>query len=64
MKITENMSILEAIRISKYAVKVLEKYGLDCAGCRGAGEDTVARVAENNGLDVREFVAELNKTQE
>ncbi len=42
-------------------LKVYKKYGLDCPGCKGAGEDTVEMAALNNGLDLKKFLSDLNK---
>ncbi len=46
--------------MSKEIVKVYKKYGLDCPGCRGAGEDTVEMAAVNYGLNLEQFLNDLN----
>jgi len=64
MKITEKTTIVEALKISKKVAQVLGSYNLDCAGCRGAENDTVEMVAVNNGLDLKKFLSELNAAHE
>lgn len=61
MKIKADTLVSDAIKSSKNVLKVLRKYNLDCAGCRGAVQDTIDIVAVNNGLDLKEFLKELNE---
>ncbi len=61
MKIKADTLVSDAIKMSKEVAKVLNKYKLDCAGCRGAVEDTIDKVAVNNGLDVKQFLDDLNE---
>lgn len=63
MKITENTRVVEALKLSHNVHSVFDKYGLYCAGCKGAVEDTIGKVADNNGLDLKKLLAELNKAQ-
>jgi hybrid cluster-associated redox disulfide protein len=60
MKITEDMKLKDVIARHVQVAKVFKKYNLDCIGCKGADEDTVRIVAVNNGIDVNQFVKELN----
>ncbi len=60
MEIREKTTVEDAMKKSREVAKVLKRYNLDCAGCRGAKEDTIEKVAVNNGLDLREFLRELN----
>ncbi|NMB65467.1 MAG: DUF1858 domain-containing protein [Spirochaetes bacterium] len=61
MKITEDMKLKEVITHHVQVAKVFKKYNLDCIGCKGADEDTIRIVATNYGLDVQQFVKELNE---
>ncbi len=61
MKISEKTHVLETLKMSGDILKVYKKYGLDCPGCKGAGEDTVEMAALNNGLDLKKFLSDLNK---
>jgi len=61
MKIKADTLVADAIKISKNVGKVLKRYNLDCAGCRGAVEDTIDKVAVNNGLDLQQFLKDLNE---
>ena len=51
---------MDAIKLSSGAADVFAKYGLGCASCRGALQDTVEKAAINNGLDPELLVKELN----
>jgi hybrid cluster-associated redox disulfide protein len=61
MTIKKNNTVIEAIQASKEAGKIFKKLGLDCPACKGASEDTIEKVAINNGLDLNELLKELNK---
>lgn len=61
MKIKADTLVVDAIKISKNVNKVFNKYNLDCAGCRGAVEDTIDKVAVNNGLELKQLLADLNE---
>lgn len=60
MQITRMTTVVEALKISDSVKEILKKYDLECAACKGAGQDSVERVAVNNGLDPDAFVKELN----
>jgi hypothetical protein len=60
MKISEKTHILETLKMSGNIQKVYEKYGLDCPGCKGAGQETVEMAALNYGLDLNTFLSDLN----
>jgi hypothetical protein len=60
MKITADMKAAEALSSSKSVQDVFRKHNLFCAGCKGAGEDSLARVAVNHGLLLPAFLEELN----
>ncbi len=60
MEIKEKTTVEDAIKKSREVVKVFERHHLDCPGCRGYREDTIEKVALNNGLDLRSFLKELN----
>jgi len=61
MKVTADMTVANVLKQSKKAAEVFRKYNLYCIGCKGAVEDTIMKVAVNNGIDVKVFVEELNK---
>lgn len=64
MAITEKMTVIQVLKNSQNTKNVFKKYNLYCTGCRGNTEDTIEKVAINNGLDVASFVKELNKAAE
>ena len=61
MKIAGNTNVAEAFKMSKEINKVFKSYNLHCPGCKGASEDTIEKVAVNNGLDLQVFLDDLNK---
>jgi hybrid cluster-associated redox disulfide protein len=64
MPITGKTTVEEAVKKSKEAAQVFTKYGLNCPGCRGAAEDTIEKVAVNNGLELAALLKELNAAAE
>jgi hybrid cluster-associated redox disulfide protein len=64
MRITKNTKALDAIKMSHKIIKVLENHGLYCLTCKGAVEDTIEKIAVNNGMDAKEFLKELNAALE
>jgi hybrid cluster-associated redox disulfide protein len=60
MPITGKTTVEEVIKKSRETARVFRKHGLDCPGCRGAAEDTIEKVAVNNGLDLAALLKELN----
>ena len=64
MKVKENTKVNEALKISKEVVKVFRKYDLDCPRCKGSMEDDIGKVAINHGLDLEEFLKEINSSIE
>lgn len=63
-KITKATRALDALKMSNEIMKIFKKYGLYCPQCKGIGEDTIEKIAMCNGMDVKEFVNELNATLE
>jgi hypothetical protein len=64
MKITKNTRALDAIRMSKKIIKVFEDFGLYCPTCKGVGEETIEKIAVNNGLELKKLLKELNSALE
>lgn len=63
-KITKATRALEALNMSDDIMKIFKKHGLYCPGCKGIGEDTIEKIAVCNGMDVKEFINELNAVLE
>lgn len=61
MKISEETLIADVLKQSEKAAEVFARCKLSCPSCRGAGQDTIGKAALNNGLDVEEFIKELNE---
>ncbi len=60
MKITKETKALDALRMSGNIIKVFQMHNLYCPGCKGISQDTIEKVAICNGMDIREFLEELN----
>ena len=60
MKITKGTKALDAMRMSRKVVKVFEDYRLYCPSCKGIREETIEKIAVTNGLDIKEFLNDLN----
>ena len=59
--ITGDLHVSDLFEQNPDLMKVFEKYGLHCPSCRGIEQDTLSRVAVNNGLNLDEFLVTLNK---
>jgi hypothetical protein len=64
MKITAETNASDALKASKKMADIFNKYKLPCTGCKGIKEETIGRIAFNNGLDQVEFIADLNSVIE
>ncbi len=64
MKITEKTTVPEVLKLSKNTLKVFKKYNLDCLECKGSLNETLDKVAVNNGLEINTFIEELKKAAE
>ena len=64
MKITKTTMALDAMKMSGGIMKIFKKRGLYCPRCKGIGEDTIEKIAVCNGMDVKEFLKELNDALE
>jgi len=61
MKITEHTTVHDALKKSRHALNVFKKHKLYCPHCKGSVEDTIGKVALNNGLDLKALLDELNE---
>ena len=60
MKITKDTGALEALRMSGSIIQVFQRHNLYCPGCKGISQETIEKIALCNGMDVAQFVDELN----
>jgi hypothetical protein len=58
--VTEHTKISELFKNNKDAVRVFERFNLSCPQCKGQAQDTISKVAVNNGLDVHALLDALN----
>ncbi|HAQ62614.1 TPA: disulfide oxidoreductase [Candidatus Delongbacteria bacterium] len=61
MKITKEMPITEIIELYPKAMEVFSKYNLGCLGCIAARFETLEDGLVAHGINVDEFLAEVNK---
>ncbi|GEM_PF-722289 len=61
MEINKNTYVPEALKVSNHVADVFRKHNLRCLKCKGMVEDTIEKVAFNNGIDLQSFLDELNK---
>jgi len=59
-KITEDMNIKEVLDKHPEVVPVFQKYNMGCIGCIAASFEKIKDIASVHGVDVKEFVKELN----
>jgi hypothetical protein len=60
MEIKASTKVTEALKMSKKVADLFREYKLDCPGCRGVVEETIDKVAFNNGLKLEDFLKDLN----
>ena len=63
-KITEDMNIREVIEKHPEVVVVFQKYNMGCVGCIAASFEKISDIAAVHGVDVKEFVKDLNDAME
>ncbi len=61
MEIKKSTYVPEALKASKHVAEVFRKHDLKCLKCKGMVEDTIEKVAFNNGIELQSFLDELNK---
>ena len=61
MKITKEMPITEIIQLYPKAIEVFSKYNLGCMGCIAARFETLEDGLVAHGINVDEFIEEVNK---
>lgn len=59
--VKSDMIISEVIEKYPESVKVFYDYGITCVGCFLASSETVAQGIGAHGIDVKEFLEDLNK---
>lgn len=62
-KITGDMNIKEVIEKHPEVVSVFQKYNMGCIGCIASSFEKISDIASVHGIDVREFLKELNKVK-
>jgi len=60
-KITKDMNIKDVIQEHPEVIPVFAKYNMGCIGCIAASFEKIEDIAEVHGVDVENFVKELNE---
>lgn len=60
-KITKDTNLREVVEKHPETFPVFAEYGIHCIGCALAAFETVEQGAKAHGIDVKKFVADLNK---
>ena len=63
-KITEDMNIKEVIEKHPELVAVFQKHNMGCIGCIAASFEKISDIAAVHGVDVKQFVEELNEAMQ
>ena len=63
-KITEDMNIKEVIEKHPELVAVFQKHNMGCIGCIAASFEKISDIASGHGVDVKQFVEELNEAMQ
>jgi hybrid cluster-associated redox disulfide protein len=58
--IEKTTKLTELFKKNKKAAEIFRELGLSCVSCKGISEDTVEKVAVNNGLEINELLSRLN----
>jgi hybrid cluster-associated redox disulfide protein len=64
MKITKEMPITEIIQLYPKALEIFSKYNLGCLGCIAARFETLEDGLIAHGINVEEFLKEINQAVE
>ncbi|MDR5658877.1 DUF1858 domain-containing protein [Serpentinicella sp. ANB-PHB4] len=60
-KITEDMTIMDVLKMDREVAAIFMKYGLHCLGCPGATMESIGDAGRVHGLDVTKLIDDLNK---
>lgn len=63
-KITKEMGIIEVVQQYPQTLEVFQRYGLGCIGCAAARFENLEAGAKVHGIDVDDFIADLNAALE
>ena len=63
-KITEDMNIREVLEKHPELVAVFQKHNMGCIGCIAASFEKISDIAAVHGIDVKQFVKELNEAMQ
>ncbi len=64
MKVDKDTKIRDLLTKHPQSIECLLKYGLSCAGCPMSQLETIEEAVAVHGIDLDEFLIEINKTIE
>ncbi len=59
--ITEDMTVMEVLKLDKESASVFMTFGLHCLGCPGATGESLKDASRVHGISADDLVSELNK---
>ena len=59
-KIDETMKVIECLDLDDDIAQVFIKNDLNCVGCPGATNETIAEACEGHGVNVQKLLVDLN----
>ncbi len=59
-KITEDMTIMDVLKMDRETAAIFMRYGLHCLGCPGATMESIGDAGRVHGIDVSNLVTDLN----
>ena len=63
MNISKNTLMADIYKMGPAAVKVLQKYGFDCAGCKASEIETLERAANSCGASLNAVLSDLSAAE-
>lgn len=59
--ITEDMTIMDVLKMDREVAPIFMSFGLHCLGCPGATMESIGDAGRVHGINVDDLIAELNK---
>lgn len=59
--VTEDMTIMEVLKLDREVASIFMSFGLHCLGCPGATMESIGDAGRVHGINVDNLIEELNK---
>ena len=60
-KVSQDMTIMDVLKMDPGVAPIFMKHGLACLGCPGATMESIADAGKVHGIDVTKLVDDLNQ---